>query len=113
MLLCLSIGKDKFKVLVYVIYILFFWLFWKYFLKLVFYMVKEKKGNILMFYSFFFMIKSGGKYLLKIIKNFFGINFFEVLSWEIWFCLFKKLNMYFIVYIVVFELGIWKKLEFI
>lgn len=112
MSLCLSTGKDKFKALVqYTIYILLSWLFWKYFPKPVSYMVKEKKGNILMFHSSSSMIKSGGKHLPKTTKNLFGINSLEALSWETWFCLFKKSNMYLIVYIVAFELGTWKKLE--
>lgn len=108
MSLCLSTGKDKFKALVHAIYILLSWLFWKYFPKPVSYMVKEKKGNILMFHSSSSMIKSGGKHLPKTTKNLFGINSLEALSWETWFCLFKKSNMYLIVYIVAFELETWK-----
>lgn len=64
-----------------------------------------------MFHSSSSMIKSGGKHLPKTTKNLFRINSLEALSWETWFCLFKKSNMYLIVYIVAFELETWKKLE--
>lgn len=84
MSLCLSTGKDKFKALVqYTIYILLSWLFWQCFPKPISHMVKEKKGNILMFHSSSSMIKSGGKHLPKTTKNLFRINSLEALSWDI------------------------------
>lgn len=46
-------------------------------------MVKQKKGNILMYLVPLPYIKSGGKHLPKTTKNLFGINSLEALSQEI------------------------------